>query len=393
MAIRKLIFCLLTGGVASTAWLWCSVAGAEMPSIRVVDKINVFLITETGEPTAVLESTPSAPPKNIVFKYSLPREAQDYDAWALEISDTRRNLTYRLAYEGKLPPLLHWDGAFSPTERLESTGKYFYRLLLIRNEFEITASPWFNFSTKEVEGLGAKEFSDNSVKLGIVPNGSWYALLVQSSAGRKMLFPVLMLDTQIHTEKSHVFAYRLESSSNILGGSAGFGDPLFYTDLSLYYRYRLAGASIRTPQVEYFPPYVTPDWTQKYEVKQLPRQTNFEVGVRMMISLLDSFESNPLDDALFGEYMGANLMLHSSFPFGIFRMRLDGEVGYSIFKGRFFVAAFEMSTTLEIFPEISIGPHLRYRYVSGKRSSSDALADQDFKNHLLLGGFSIIFKI
>lgn len=371
-----------------------SPARAEMPSIKQSDKINVFLITETGDATAILEATPSSPPRNVVFKYNVPKEISDYDAWALEIADTRRNLTYRLAYEGRMPPLLHWDGSFSPTERLETNGKYYFRLLLIKSEFEITASPWYSFKTKEVEGLGAKEFSENSVKLGIVPNGSWYGLMVLTEVGRKILFPVLMLDTQIQTEKNHIFAYRLETSSNILGGvRPGFGDAIFYTDLSLYYRYRLAGSPIKSPQVEYFPPYSTPDWTQKYEVRQLPRQVNFEIGARFMISLLDSFESDPLDDSLYGSYMGTNLMLHASFPFGIFRLRMDGEIGYSVFKGRFFIAAFEMGTTLELLPEISIGPHLRYRLVSGKRSSSDALADKDFTNHVFLGGFSIIFKI
>ncbi|MCB0403407.1 MAG: hypothetical protein KDD51_01380 [Bdellovibrionales bacterium] len=365
---------------------------AEAPSVQEVSALQVFLITETGEPTTTLSVAPSTPPDNVVFKYNVPETLKDYEAWALEINDPKRKLTYRMAFEGRMPPLLHWDGKFNATDQLLADQKHFYRLLLIRNGVEIYASPWASFLTQGVEGAGAKDFDQNVVKIGIIPTGAVYAAVIRAGNIQKLFFPVLQLDTQLAIGEKDTVGYRLETTSNILTASSD-STTFFYTDISVFYRRRLAGKPITSPTIQYFPPYVEADWTQKYEVKKLPAQTNFEVGMRMMISVLKGYEGRPLDDEAYGNLKGLVLTGHYSTPFGIFRLRADAEIGYSLFKGRFWMGGLELATTIELFPEISVGPHLRYKFTTGQRSVDEPLSNKYITNHFFLFGATVIFKI
>ncbi|MBI4403422.1 MAG: hypothetical protein HY537_04635 [Deltaproteobacteria bacterium] len=368
--------------------------GADAGTIRTSTDLRVFLVTDKAEETTTLGMPKGRLVKDIIFKYVLKEDAKNFTSWAFEVTEMDEKLVYRTGAEGKLPPLLHWDGFFNPDAPLKPNRKYFIRLLLIYKDGSAAASPWSFFSTKVMALVGGPKVKGNVLDLYVLPSGSFHALFTQTKTAKTVSFPCLQVDVRLIWNEVNTFGVRIESTSNLIMGYSVHAAGLFYSDISLYYRYRLLGSPVRAPVLPVFPPYA--DTTLKkldYKIEKFSKPHNLEVGIRSFNTLLRGYEGAPIDPELARFVQGLSFVTVFEQALGVFRGHLTGEAGYTLFKGRCLFASGELGITYQGLTTVAPGLFFRYQVLSGKPAPDQFNADTDITNKMVFGGIAIHMKL
>lgn len=369
-------------------------AFAETPQITTTTAISVFLVNERGEETTGLGVPKGKGVKDILFKYVLKEDAKNFTSWAFEVTDPDHNLSYRMAFEGKLPPLLHWDGIFNAKDSIAVNHKYFMRLLLITRDNKVLASPWAFFNTKVKPLVTGPRTSGNLISLYITPTGGLYGLYLRTKNYETAAFPTLYGDVRLVWKDIHTFGLRLEATSNVLFGYAETASGFFYSDISLFYRYRLMGAPIRAPLVPVFPAYADARARNvEFRLERFAKPQNAEVGVRIFNSLLRGYDGAPIDPELSRFVQGLAITGHYDRALGAFRFHGGVEAGYTVFRGRLVLGSAEVGFTYERVASLSPGLQIRYQILTGSPAGDQFNASEQVTDQMLFGGFILYFKI
>ena len=83
---------------------------ADEAPVTVDNRIQVYLTNERGEPQSTFFFSPGQKSADeVVFRHFVPKDLDNYSSWVLEISEPKENLFYRMAFNGALSFLIHWD--------------------------------------------------------------------------------------------------------------------------------------------------------------------------------------------------------------------------------------------------------------------------------------------
>lgn len=194
-------------------------------------------------------------------------------------------------------------------------------------------------------------------------------MLVMTSRYKPVLFPNLFGDIKVLYAENHTFGLGFDSTSNIIFNTAPTQTGFFYSDYSLFYKFRILGSPLRPPQIPVIPPYSTVRYTPRPPANAFGKPTSLEVGVRVHQTVLRGFGNEPIDAELARAFTGASLLLSASQAVGPLRVHGALEAGHSIAQGNITSMGFEAAVTYERFASISPGIQLKVTNLSGTPDS------------------------
>lgn len=368
--------------------------GAEEQTVETSAALGVFLVNDRAELVTTLRMPKDKPPNNIIFKHSGSEDFENYDGWALEVTDPAQNLSYRLGVQGKLPSLLHWDGMFNALNKISVNQKYLFRLLLTTKEEKVIASPWAFFITRIKRPYEKPRMTENTISLYVVPTGGVSSVLLRTKSFQAGLFPTIYADARLIWKDIHTLGLRFETSSNAIFQSERTSAGFFYSDFSLFYRYRFFGSPLRSPLLPVVPQYGKPDTKEpRFRIEVFSPPENLEVGARLFNSMLRGFGNTVIEYELMRAVQGAAATVHYDRLFSRLRLFGGAELGYSFFRGKVLLASLEGAVTYERFRDVSPGLQVRYQRFSGHPFQGEPNASVSVTNQMVFGGVILYFKI
>lgn len=275
MRFHPRIFSLLLVVLLSAfSWALSSLQAAERT--ETVQDISISLVNEEGRTTyAFALPVDQRTPPDVLFRASVDTRHDAYISWGLEITDPSRNLSYRMTYDGSLPSLIHWDGSFNEADSVQPNRRYFMRLFLIFPGGRILSSEWAFFSSRRRNLMDdAPKLKGNYISLYVLPSGSISSAIVFTKSYRNQIFPNILGDIQVIYKDTHSFGLKLEATSNILFNYAVTDTGFFYSDFSLYYKYRILGSPARAPALPASPPLANYRYVNSYRPELFGALTN-----------------------------------------------------------------------------------------------------------------------
>lgn len=314
---------------------------AEDAEVIEDDGIQVFLTNERGDPQTTFYFNPGQKSADeVVFRHRVTSSKVEYSSWALEITEPKEGLMYRMVFSGNLPFLIHWDGMFDNDRGIVPNERYFLKLLLIGRDKRVHASPYAFFSTAERElevGTQVELVQIEAAKLFVQLSGAIKAISTQTPTYNSNLFPNIDGDLGIYWREDHRFGIHFDVTSNILTGWNFYddGNVLRYSDFSFGYRYRLAGTPPRRPVLPYVPPYLKDAvQPQVYDAKYYGAPLNLEIGARFYNTTAAGAEKQVINNELPGQMKGLQLTVNVDSTVGRFRAYGALHAGTTLLGGK-----------------------------------------------------------
>jgi hypothetical protein len=327
--------------------------------------------------------------KDIIFSHKVPEKLEDYASWVLEVRDPARELRYEGLYEGEMPKVLHWDGFFNDRSGVQINQKYFARLLLVTKEKKVFASPWTFFSTRPIGEYDGTKIGSNYLKLYVLPTVAINNVTLETKSYQQSLAPNIMGDLRL-VKGDNSFGIKFEVTANVLVNYSAIVNPdsFFYSDFSIFYRYRVIGAPPHAPVLPISPLYdggrAPPVGASAYG-----RPIDVEVGAKLFDTTIRGFANQPIDAELAQNATGMAATLDMDVALWLFRLYVNGEFGYSALKGSLTSIQFQASFTIDRFEYFSPGIQFKYLDLSGTPYGSSNQID----NKLSFLGVVFYFKL
>lgn len=361
--------------------------------------IAVALVDGNGQLLTTYPMTTGRDATNdLTFQATIDAKNQGYKAALLELSDPAHNAKARIELEGEVPELMHWDGQFPGRLGIEKGRRYFMRLVLFYADGRALSSPWAFFSTRLRTAYDtARKVKGSYISLYVIPTGAMHYVSLWTQNRQATLYPNVFGDVALVWKNTHSIILKLEATSNILFGNSNDPTNFAYSDVSLAYRFRLAGAPIRAPLLPPEPP------SGNYKYRIPPSRTeiygkpfNAEAGVRLFYSTIRGEGNQLIDRETARRFSGVVATLEANQAFDAFRAHLTLEAGYSVFVGKLSVYGIGGAVTYERLENVAPGLEVRYYSITG-RPSVDSFTGipglTSISNRLLLAGLTLKFKL
>lgn len=339
--------------------------------------IEVFLVDETESPSSqyTLSQDLNAA-KELRFKRSITFKTP-YISWAIEFSDPLRNLSRRIASDGKMPETVRWDGTFDSNQSIIPRSRYYYRLILVSEDEKLYSSPWTSFSVRLKNRSEGAKTKEKFISLYVAPTIGFESQSINTKSFSDTGM-ALLGDLKFILNDTHIFALKYEASSDSLFQSTTAANDLNYSDFSFYYRYNITGRPLKAGTME----------KDKFVA---------QMGARSFASVVRGGGNLPVDGEAARSYQGLTGTLNLEQRIGNFRLLEGAEAGYSLFKSKHTIIGFEGALTYEGFKYVGIGIHGKYSMVDGKpeADANDAGngGNTTISNKILMAGLSLYFKI
>jgi hypothetical protein len=381
------------------ATLLLAAASASAETAQENPDIKLFLVNDDGGQSSVYTLNPSSDAvRDILFRTSIPANLS-YSFWAFEISNPASKQTYRLALQGKVPPVLHWDGVFPDGGTIRPQQTYYIRLVLITAERKAISSPSQVVTTRQGTGTEYVQLERRKQTFYAFPVGAFYYTTLKTGSVSTSHFPIMHASLRLAFDERNSFGFIIETTPNILTSVSATPNGFFYSHVSIFYRYRLMGALPHPPILP-----LTPDYARgKADPPALPAQafgakTNLELGFRAYNNILRGFGGQQIDPLVSRQTTGLMASLLWDRRLGVFRMHGGLEAGYSVFKGGLFTANAQTGITYDRYEHLSPGIEARYQFSTGSGSDDpqDGVASgapTGITNHIFMVGVSALFKI
>jgi hypothetical protein len=377
--------------------LWSPYAVAE--TVVENSAIKVALVDENGRETSVYQLPAVGDSvKDILFRTQVP-DSLSYDLWTLEITNPATGQNYRLALEGKVPTVIHWDGNFSEGGTLRPNQTYYIRLLVFSSSRNATTSKVGVFTTQQ--GTGTEFVKMERQKLGFYafPTGGLYYHWLKTSSTESSHFPTMQASLRLAFGDRHSFGFVIETSPNILTNVAVSPNGFFYSHVSVFYLARIWGALPHPPVLPSTPEYAK-GRGRAAEVPALAygAKSNLEVGLRVYNNVLRGFGGQTIDVFLSRQSTGLILTAMGDRRLGVFRIHGAVEAGYSVFRGSLFVLQTKAGISYDRFEHLSPAIEFKYQVMAGNAADDafdgvDPGGPQGVTNQMIMGGLVFQFKI
>lgn len=340
--------------------------------------IAVFLLDET-ENASGLYRIPfeKEGPRDLRFRHTIARNQQGYVSWALEFNDPSRDIFYRVSNEGRVPETIHWDGAFNASQSISPKGRYYYRLLLTSEDRKTFASPWESFSTRLKNRSEGVKVSEKFLNLYLSPSLGFESQTVQTKSYSNSSY-ALFGDLKFILNDKHTFGLRYEGTCDRFFSPVLSAYHLDYSDFSFSYRYNLYGKPLREAATEF-------------------DALAVQLGARAFVSVIRGGGNLPVDSESARSYQGLTGTLNFEHRLGKFRVFEGAELGYSLFKSKHNLVAFEAGAAYDGFRTLGIGIRGNYQMIDGtpEADSSDGGngGTTAISNKVLMAGLFLYFKI
>ncbi len=363
-----------------------------------VNDIKISLVNEDGRAIKLYAIPTNADDRNIFFRLNVDPRYQGYKSAVIEISDKEKGLNATIDLGNNPRSIARWDGQFSAKKEIEPGHRYLVRGLLVLKNGKRLSSAWSPFSTKKRSLYDeARRVRQKSLALFVVPYGAVHSMLLVTKNEKTFLFPNIAGNIELIYEDTHTLMLKIEATSNILFGYKPTSTSYFYSDISLYYKYRLLGAPIRSPT---FPPEDPTGRGTKLDYKNnallFGNPLNAEVGFRFFSTTLRGSGGSPLDSQLPRHFEGMAAGLWIDQAIDPVRLYLSGELGYSLFTGKMISGNGEVSIVYSKLANFAPGIQLRVQLFKGKAlpdAFSGTTKETDVTNLLVMTGVVLKFKL
>lgn len=361
--------------------------------LMTLNTMQVFLADERGEPISTIPITPKDPELDLLFRYKIPERSLEYVSWAFEVSQPEKALNYQMAFEGKVPQVLHWDGIFANGSEIAVNQKFYVRLLLVTKTNRILASPWAAFNTTLRSGNEYVKTIPSFIDLFILPSGGTNYMYLSANTGSATVAPNIFGDFRLIYKNEHTMGLGFDVTSNTLFALNALSNGFSYSDLNLFYRYRLMGAPIRPPVVPMLPGFMGSKVKPVLPRDAYGKTTNMEVGVKFNTSTLRGYNGTDLNPGLAKKFQGVSLQYFVDRA--VWDLRLHGELslGYSAFTGKIASIDAAASITYDVLGSFSPGLQFRDLFLTGTSYDEFTGTTNSVANNLMMFGVVVYFKL
>lgn len=358
----------------------------------------MILLGEKGNPTTTYTIPGDKNTlRDLQFRASLTDNYQKYTSWAVEFSEPTQNLSYRISEQGKIPEVLHWDGSFTTKDSVQPNHRYFARLLLILENNQVVVSPWTPFEAVPGRVEESGKIPMHTLDLYVVPDMGLHLATIKT---RNMTSsePTLSGDIRFIWSNKHTLGFGYEATSKGLLRVPDSASDVFYSEITVFYRYRLLGAPTRAPWISGIPPEENFKLgVPAAEIIPAPPAWNLEVGTRFYSSVLRGQGNRPIDGELARSFQGLALTANADRELGFLRLHAGADFGFSFISSKTVLAIFKAALTYEKIQFVSPGLLVRYHMISGKPSNDpyDSGNDTytDITNQIFFAGLTLNFKL
>ncbi len=361
--------------------------------------IKLFLVNDDGGQSSVYTLNPSSDAvRDILFRTSIPANLS-YSFWAFEISNPATKQTYRLALQGKVPPVLHWDGVFPDGGTIRPQQTYYTRLVLINSERKAVSSPSQVVTTRQGTGTEYVQLERKKQTFYAFPSGAFYYTWLKAGPVSASHFPIMHASLRLAFDEQNSFGFFVETSPNILTNLTVTPNGFFYSHVSIYYRYRMLGALPHPPILPVNPEYARgKDSPPALPAQAFGARTNLEFGIRVYNNILRGFGDQQIDSLVSRQTVGLMAGVFGDRRLGVFRMHGGLEAGYSVFKGGMLMTNARTGISYDRYEHLSPGIEARYQFSTGTGSDDpfDGVASgapTGITNHIFMVGLNALFKI
>jgi hypothetical protein len=358
--------------------------------------------TQKPTPTYWLPAD-STKPYELLFRVGVPRELQDYTSWVVDITDTESGLGYQSRVDGRIQNPIHWDGFFSPTDKVKAGRQYRVRITLLYPGGKSIESTWAQFSVVvRFEDMDRKA-EDATLAAYIIPSGALYYQGIVGSGVESLKFPVLSGEVTAALFDRHRLTLRLETSSHLLMHYEATSTAYFYSDVSFFYAVRVVGVNPRHKVQTWRPKYAgkDPNALAGLPLLYTPHSVmpyNLDIGVRGFFTVLRGFGDKLIDSAVARSFQGGTLTVSGDKEWGRYFFKGGFEGGYSFLRGSILQLGAHASASYDGFPFVMPGIQVRYSLLLG--SAADDSFDgvltgpvSNVRNQLLMIGLLLNFKL
>lgn len=330
---------------------------------------------------------------DLLFRAKFSEKHADYVSWAFEASDPQENRYYQMAFEGKIPEIIHWDGLFSDETEVKLNKQYHFRLLLVKPDGKLVGSPWNTFTGIVKRPYEGPKNRGEYITLYVMPYGGGHFLVVKTKTQSATIFPNLVGDFRVNLFDEYMCGMGFDTTANTLFGYTASPDSFGFSEISGYCRYRLLGSPLRAPVLPLTPSYMGKDFKPHIPEDAWGKPTSVEVGVKLFYSTLRGMPGAALDSELFRAATGLSATAHASQAFWVFRAHGGLELGYSVFRGSLLTFSGELGVTFDRLRDLAPGLQFRYSYFGGNPPGDQVNAATAVANHLLFFGVMGYFKL
>lgn len=327
------------------------------------------------------------------FKTKIDKPHQDYTSWAFEARDPQEGRYYQMAFEGKLPEIVHWDGIFSDETEVKLRKKYFFRLVLVKPGGNLVGSPWISFATGKKKPYEGPKNRGEYITLYVMPRGGAHLIYLKTNSLSKILYPSAYGDFRIHLLDSYMCGMGFTTTANTVFGYNASAEGFGYSDISGFCRYRLVGRPLRAPILPQSPSYMGKDFKANIPEDVWGAPNNLEVGARLFYSTLRGFAGSALDAQLFRSITGLAATLNYDRALWLFRAHLGLEGGYSVFQGSILTGTVDFGLTYDRLRDIAPGIQIRYSLFKGRPAADQFNANTEVTDHMVFLGLMGYFKL
>lgn len=349
--------------------------GDPAPQISTQKNIQIKLSNESGKVTQTFILNLEDPNTDILFQYEVPKEHLDYKAWAFEVIEPTQKLSYQMAFESKLPKLIHWDGYFDAKTSIQNNQKYKVRLLLIKEKNSIFASEWNEFSVVVAKERPAPLEPSRSSNVYITPTLQILMSQLKTTSLTSLFQMHYSADVRMILYNRHTLEARLETTSST---PIDFGQTdlsFYYSDMSFYYRFRILGSPNRPPSFYSIPSYIP----RKFEHKKYGREFygppfNLEIGAKYFNTNLRGIATSLIDSEILRQSSGAAFVIKSDQQISFLRLHEGIEAGYAFISGQAMSLLGEVFLTYDQFSWLSPGMYFRYQMLTATGYSNSLMS-------------------
>ncbi len=330
---------------------------------------------------------------DLLFRTRVAKPYDDYVSWAFEAHDPQESHSYQMAFEGKLPEVIHWDGLFSDESEIKLNKKYFIRLILVRPDGKLVASPWGPIVTGKKKAYEGPKNRGEYITLYVMPNGGGHFIILKTASQTTSMFPAVYGDFRLHLMDKYMCGMGFATTANALFGYQATPTGFGYAEISGFCRYRVLGQPLRAPIVPLSPSFMGKTFKPSVPDDLYGKPMNFEVGAKLFYTTLRGFPGTPLDAELFRSATGMSATLNVDRAFWLLRAHAGLELGYSVFRGSLLAAGAEFGLTYDRLKDVAPGIQLKYALYKGRPPGDQPNAGTSIQNNMVFIGVMGYFKL
>lgn len=330
---------------------------------------------------------------DLLFRTQVGKPYDDYVSWAFEAHDPQESHTYQMAFEGKLPDVIHWDGLFSDESEIKLNKKYFIRLILVRPDGKLVASSWGPVVTGKKKAYEGPKNRGEYITLYVMPNGGGHFIMLKTATQTVSMFPSVYGDFRLHLFDKYMCGMGFATTANTLFGYQATATGFGYADISGFCRYRAVGQPLRAPIVPLTPSFMGKNFKPNVPDDLYGSPLNVEVGAKLFYTTLRGFPGTPLDAELFRSATGMSATVNIDRAFWLFRAHGGLELGYSVFRGSVLAAGAEFGLTYDRLKDVAPGIQVKYALYKGKPPTDQPNAGASITNNMVFIGVMGYFKL